>query len=187
MFLENFKNDHQVTLPVITYQENQEPVQTDDNDFETQSGDQRLQQAMCSSEPTELDTLLQKIMDPNTQSELLEKPKLLTTSKRPKNKRKSTQSKPPVKPSYNPPVAERSSIEDDNDPVANNEPTPKRRKTSVNTNPRNRYISPTQAPKHIKESNSNQEISIEYRISPRVPRVTTKYLESINAELRNPE
>ena len=60
LFLENFKNGHQVTLPAITYQETQEPVQTDDNDFGTQSGDQRLQQAMCSSEPTELDTLNRK-------------------------------------------------------------------------------------------------------------------------------
>ena len=80
-----------------------------------------------SSKPcaAELDTISQKIMDPNTQSELLEKPTLLTASKRPKNKRKSTQSKPPVKPSYNPPVAERSSIEDDRVSFANNEPNPK--------------------------------------------------------------
>ena len=124
-------------------------------------------------------------MDPNTQSELLEKPKLLKTFKRPRNKIKTMQSKPSVKSSYNPPVAERSSIEDDKDPVANNEPTPKKRKTSVKTNPRNRYISPTQALKHIKESNSNQEISTEYRRSPRVTRVTAKYLESIKAKLRN--
>ena len=61
---------------------------------------------LCSSEPTELDTLLKKIMDPNTQSELLDKPKLLTTSKRPRKKRKLNQVKPPVKPSYNPPIAE---------------------------------------------------------------------------------
>ena len=185
LFLENFKNGHQVTLPAIIYQETQEPVPADDNTYGTQTGDQRLQQAMSSSELTELDTLLQKIMDPDTQSELLEKLKLLTTAKRQKNKRKSTQSKPLIKPSYNPPVAERSSIEDDKDPVANNEPTPKRRRRSVNTNPRSRYISPTSAPKHIKESNSNQEISTEYRRSSRVPRVTAKYLESIKAELRN--
>ena len=63
---------------------------------------------------------------------------LLTTSRRPRNKRKSTQSKPPVKPSYNPPLAERSSIENNNDPVADNEPAPKRRKTNANTNPRNK-------------------------------------------------
>ena len=58
----------------------------------------------------ELDTLFKKIMDPNTQSELPDKPKSLTTSKRPRNKRKPTQAKPPVKPSYNPPIAERSTI-----------------------------------------------------------------------------
>ena len=55
----------------------------------------------------------------------------------------------------------------------------------MNTNPRNRYISLTQAPKHIKESNSNQEISTKYRSILRVLRVTAKYLESIKAELRN--
>ena len=60
-------------------------------------------------------------------------------------------------------------------------------KTNVNTNPKNRYILPKQAPKHIKESNSNQEISTGYRRSPRVPKVTAKYLESIKAELRNPD
>ena len=142
---------------------------------------------MCNSEQTELDTLLQKIMDPNTQAELLEKPKSLVTSKRPRNKRKSTQSKPPVKPSYNPPVAERSSIENDNDPVATNEPATKRRKQNAKTNPKYRYKLPKQAPKHIKESNSNQEVNTGYRRSPRVPRVTAKYLESIKAELRNPD
>ena len=140
---------------------------------------------MCSSEPTELDTLLQKIMDPNTQSELLEKPKLLTASKRPKNKRKPTQSKPPVNPSYSTPVASKSSIKDDNDSVIINEPTPKRGKRNVDTSPRNKYKSPTQAPKHIEESNSNQEVITEYRRSPRVPRVTAKYLGGVKAELRN--
>ena len=140
---------------------------------------------MCSSEKTELDTLLKKIMDPNTQSELLDKPKLLTTSKRPRNKRKLNQAKPPVKPSYNPPVAEKSSIDNENDTVVKNKPAPKMRKINVSTNTQNKYISPKQAPKYIKEPNSNNKIKTGYRRSPRVPRVTTKYLESIKAELKD--
>ena len=95
---------------MITSQETQEPIPADDNEVGMQTGDHRLQQAMCSSEPTELDTLLKKIMDPNTQSELLDKPKSLTTSKRPRNKRKLNQAKPPAKPSYNPPVAEKAQV-----------------------------------------------------------------------------
>ena len=55
----------------------------------------------------------------------------------------------------------------------------------MDTSLRNRYMSPIKAPKHIEESNSNQEIITEYRRSSRVPRVTAKYLESIKAELRN--
>ena len=121
----------------------------DDNEVGKQTGDQRLQQAMCNSEPIELDTLLQKIMDPNTQSELLDKPKLLTTSKRPRNKRKPNQAKPPVKPSYNPPIAEKSSSNNKNDTVVENEPVHKRRKTKVDTSTQNKYISIKQAPKHI--------------------------------------
>ena len=31
LFLENFKNGHQVNLPAVTYQETQEPVPTDNN------------------------------------------------------------------------------------------------------------------------------------------------------------
>ena len=55
---------------------------------------------MSSTSPTGLDKLLQKIMDPNTQSKHLEKPKNLATSKRPKNKRKEKQSKSSEKPTY---------------------------------------------------------------------------------------
>ena len=43
-------------------------------------------------------------MDPNTQPEPLDKPKLLTASKRPRNKRKLKQLSAPAKPSYNPPM-----------------------------------------------------------------------------------
>ena len=125
-------------------------------------------------------------MDPNTQAELLEKPKSLVTSKRPRNKRKSTQSEPPVKPSYNPPVARKSSSNHENDTIAENEPVHKRRKKRVDASTQNKYISPKQAPKQIKEPISNSEIKTGYRRSPRMPRATAKYWESIKAELRNP-
>ena len=58
-----------------------------------QTGDQRLNQAMSSTSPTGLDALLQKIMDPHIQSQQLDKPKNLSTSKRPRNKRKEKHSK----------------------------------------------------------------------------------------------
>ena len=54
----------------------------------------------------------------------------------------------------------------------------------MDTSPRNKYKYPTQAPKHIKESNSNQEIITEYRKSPIVPRVSANTWK-IKAELRN--
>ena len=78
-------------------------------------------------------------------------------------------------------------IEVSNNSLTNNEPEPKRRKKDNDNNLRNKYHSPTQAPKNIKESDTNQESTTEYRRSPRVPRVTTKYLESIKAELRDPD
>ena len=113
-------NGHQVSLPAITYQGSHEADQPDDTEVEAQSADQRLHQAMCSSTPTELDTLLQRIMDPNTQSEILEKPKNLTTSKRPRNKRKANQSKPPENPSYHPPVVDDNSTEFSKNSLTNN-------------------------------------------------------------------
>ena len=42
--------------------------------IDAQSSGQILQQEMCTSEPTELDALLNNIMKPDTQSQLLEKP-----------------------------------------------------------------------------------------------------------------
>ena len=156
--MENFKNKHQTSLPAITSQETQEATPASDSEVGTQTGEQRLQQAMCNPESTELDTLLKKIMDPNTQSELLDKPKSLTTSKRPRNKRKLNQANPPAKPSYYPPVAEKSSGNNENDTVAENEPVHKRKKTKVDTCTQNKYVSPKQAPKHIKEQTSKGKI-----------------------------
>ena len=101
--------------------------------------------------------------------------------------RRLTESKPHVKPAYSPPVADSDSIENDNGSVAVDETAPKRRKRDVDISTKNKYKSPTQAPKHIKESNSNQKVITELRRSPRVPRVTLKYLEGIKAELRDPD
>ena len=43
-------------------------------------------------------------MDPNTHPEPQDKPKSLTTYKRPRNKRKLKQANASAKPSYNPPM-----------------------------------------------------------------------------------
>ena len=184
--MENFKNGHQVSLPAITSQETQEAIPADDSEVGMQTGYQRLQQAICSSEPIGLDTLLKKIIDSNTQSELLDKLKSLTTSKKPRNKRKLNQANPPAKPSYYPPVAEKSSGNNKNETVAENKPVHKRRKTKVDTSTQNKYKLPKQAPKHIKEQTLNSNIKTGYRRSPRMPSTTAKYWESIKAELRNP-
>ena len=103
---------------------------------------------MCSSEPTRLDTLLKKIMDPNTQSKSLDKPKSLTASKRPRNKRKLNQANPPAKPSYNPPMYGGKSNNNEDNTI---ETVHKRRKTSTNAGKQNDYMAPKQAPKQIKE------------------------------------
>ena len=111
LFLENFKKGHQVSIPEITQQGSESTTQQNNSDEEVKTGDQRLYQAMSSTSPTGLDTLLQKVMDPNTQSEHLEKPKNLATSKRPKNKRKEKQSKSSEKPIYHLPKVDDISVE----------------------------------------------------------------------------
>ena len=58
-------------------------------------------------------------------------------------------------------------------------------KKDKDNNPRQKYHSPTQAPREIKEFYTNQGSITEYRRQPRVSRLTTKYLESIKAELRD--
>ena len=102
--MESFKNKHQTSLPVITSQETQKTTLASDSEVGTQAGEQGLQQDLCDPESTGLDTLLKKIMDPNTQPEPLDKPKSLTASKRPRNKRKLNQANASAKPSYNPPM-----------------------------------------------------------------------------------
>ena len=68
---------------------------------------------------------------------------------------------------------------------ADTEPEPKRRKLDKKESSKHRYHSPKRAPKNIKETKQDQSDSIQLRRSSRVPKVTTKYLDSIQAELRD--
>ena len=99
-------------------------------------------------------------MDPNTQSEPLDKPKLLTASKRPRNKRKAKQPTVPAKPSYNPPMYGGNSNNNEDNTV---ETVHKRRKTSPSAGTQNDYIAPKQAPKQIKEPILRKETKTGHR------------------------
>ena len=77
---------------------------TNEDNLDTQPIEQDVQPESCTSEPTQLDSLLLNIINPDTQSQLLNKPKSLTSSKRPKNKRNTAESKSNNKPSYKSPV-----------------------------------------------------------------------------------
>ena len=90
LFLENFKKGHQVSIPEITHQGSESTTQQNNSEEDIQTGDQRLHQAMSSTSPTGLDALLQKVMDPHTQSEHLDKPKNLSASRRPKKKERES-------------------------------------------------------------------------------------------------
>ena len=68
-------------------------------------------------------------------------------------------------------------------PVKNT--TQKGRKRHGDGSTRNKYPSPAKVPKYIKEPDSNQQPITGLRRSPRVPRVTVKYLEGIKAELKD--
>ena len=84
--------------------------------------EQEDQPKACTSEPIQLDSLLQNIIRPDSQ--LLEKPKSLAASKRPKNKRGTTESKS-MKPSYKPPVTNSDIIGNDNNSTPVKNATPK--------------------------------------------------------------
>ena len=145
-------------MQAITYQNTQEPAKTNEDILDAQPSDQALQQESCT-----LDTLLQNIINPETQSQHIEKPKSLASSKRPRNKRNTMESKSHMKPSYKPPVTNSNTIEVDNDSITVDNTTPKRRKRNVDISTKNKYQSPAQAPKHIKESNSNQQSTTELK------------------------
>ena len=92
---------------------------------------------MSSTSPTGLDALLQKIMDPHIQSKHLNKPKDLSGSKRPRNKRKDKQSKSSEKPTYKSPK-----MDDDIE----------KRRLDKNESSKHKYHYQTQALKNLKET-----------------------------------
>ena len=53
-------------MPEKAPQEAQKPTPTSDNEIGTQAGEQGLQPNLCDQESTGLDTLLKRLMDPNT-------------------------------------------------------------------------------------------------------------------------
>ena len=63
----------------------QKPDANEDS-LDTQPIEQEVQPESYTSEPIQLDSLLQNIINPDTQSQLLDKPKSLASSKRPKTK-----------------------------------------------------------------------------------------------------
>ena len=150
-----------------------------------QTGDQRIHQAVSNPSPTGLDALLRKIMDPHIQSQQLDTPKSLSTSKRPRNKKKDKFLKSTGKSTYQPPKADSAAAEQDTQLPANIEPEPKRRKLDKKESPKDKYHSPKRAPKNIKDTRRDQPDNIQLRRSSRVPKVTTRYLDSIQAQLRD--
>ena len=126
---------------------------------------------------------MQNIIRPDSQ--LLERPKSSTASKRPRNKRTTTESKP-AKPHYIPPASNKDTTVDDTSPPPA-DPIHKGRKRHKNSNNRDIYPTPAKVPKNMKEPNESQQPNIGLRRSPRVRRVTAKCLESIKAELKDPD
>ena len=102
--MENFKEQHPPIPSAINHQGAPEPEATDNSEVETQTKEQESQQNLVDSESAELNALLKMVLDPSTQSQPLDKPKSLVSSKRPRKKRKAKQPNAPTKPSYNPPM-----------------------------------------------------------------------------------
>ena len=92
-----------------------------------------------------------------------------------------------MKPSYKPQVTNIDIIGDDNNLTPVKNPTQIGRKRHGEISTRNKYPSTAKVPKHMKELYTIQQPSTGLRRSPRVPRVTAKYLESIKAELKDPD
>ena len=109
--------------------------------------------------------------------------KSLVSSKRPRNKRKAKQPNAPTKPSYNPPMygGNSNSNKDSTD-----ESMHKKRKLLPSAKKQGTYVEPKQAPEQLKEHDSREKAKPGLRRSPRMPRATAKYWDSIKAELRNP-
>ena len=90
-----------------------------------------------------------------------------------------------MKPSYKPPVNNSDIKGNDNNSTPVKDATPKGRMRHGESSTQDKYPSPAKVPKHMKEPNAIQQPSTGLRRSPRVPRVTAKYLESIKAELKD--
>ena len=177
--MENFKDKYPPNLPEINPQGTQEPEPTTDNEVGTQAEEQGSQPDSVDPESAELNALLKRLLDPNTQSEPLDKPKSLASSKRPRNKRKAKQPAAPTKPSYNPPMYGGNSNSNKDSTV---EPMHKKRKLLPSAGTQSDYVAPKKAPKQIKEPISKYQ-----RISNiKNALATAKYWDSIKAELRNP-
>ena len=80
-------------------------------------------------------------------------------------------SKSSEKPSYQLPMVDDNSTEQSKIIPTNKEPKAKKRKLDKRETLRHKYHSPTQAPKNFKEAKPDQTDIIQYRRSPRVPRV----------------
>ena len=129
--------------------------EANEDNLNTQTIEQEVQPEPCTSEPTQLDSLLQNIINPDTQSHLLDKPKSLASSKRPQKKRSTTESRANVKPFYEPPVTNSDSMGVNSDSVSVENTTPKGRKRNADISTKNKYQPPAKVSKHIKEPNSN--------------------------------
>ena len=97
--MEKFKEQHPPNPSAINHQGAPEPEATDNSEVEAQTQEQEIQQNSVDSESAELNALLKLVLDPNTQSQPLDKPKSLVSLKRPRNKRKAKQPNAPTKPS----------------------------------------------------------------------------------------
>ena len=89
----------------------------------------------------------------------------------------------PTKPSYNPPMYGGNSNSNKYSTV---EPMHKKRKPLPSAGTKSDYVAPKQTSKQIKEPVLREDTKPGLRRSPRMPRATAKYWDSIKAELRNP-
>ena len=100
------------------------------------------------------------------------------------DQKKTTTESKPAKPCYIPPASSRDTTNDGTSSTPA-DPTPKGRKRYKDSNIRDIYPTPAKVQRNMKEANESQLPDTRLRRSPRVPRVTAKYLESIKAELKD--
>ena len=154
LFLENFKKN--IDKDENKVKENKENTARDQEspEKEKETRDQKVQKATKKKYPTGIDTLLKRIMDPALKPEAIKIPENLSQEKRLKNKRKSSQDKKaPKKPRYQVPK-------------------------QINTMVEQREIETNKEPDKQGETADGSNIS-QLRQSRRVPKLSAKYLESI--------